>query len=103
MSMSVVFVVRSLLYCFHIRALVNEVHNFFRVDMMSPIVEKDPLLLLESSFPFPYRVTVLTLSQSMARVTSSLVPTSLEEANAFIVDEASDFALHLGWYPRFAY
>jgi hypothetical protein len=35
--------VRSLLYCFYICALVNEVSNFFRVDMMSPIVEEDPL------------------------------------------------------------
>jgi hypothetical protein len=30
-----------LLYCFHICALVNEVSNFFRVDMMAPIEEED--------------------------------------------------------------
>jgi hypothetical protein len=41
--MSTVFAVRSLLYYFHICALVNEVANFFRVDMMPPIVEKDLL------------------------------------------------------------
>jgi hypothetical protein len=34
---------RSLLYCFHVYALVNEVLNFFRVDMMPPILEEDSL------------------------------------------------------------
>jgi hypothetical protein len=41
--MSVVFTSWSLLYCFHICALVNEVPNFFRVDMMLPITKEDPL------------------------------------------------------------
>jgi hypothetical protein len=41
--MSAVFAVRSLLYCFHICTLVNEVANFFRVGMMPPI-----------PFPFPH-------------------------------------------------
>jgi hypothetical protein len=31
---------QSLLYCFRICALVNEVLNFLRVDMMSPIAEE---------------------------------------------------------------
>jgi hypothetical protein len=33
----------SLLYCFHIYTLVNEVLNFLRVDIMLPIVEEDSL------------------------------------------------------------
>jgi hypothetical protein len=33
----------NLLYCFHIYALVNEVFNFLRVDMMPPIEEEDSL------------------------------------------------------------
>jgi hypothetical protein len=37
--MSAVFASQNLLYCFHICALVNEVTNFFRVDMIPPIVE----------------------------------------------------------------
>jgi hypothetical protein len=41
--MSTVFAMQSLLYCFHICTLVNEVPNFFRVDMMSPIAEEDTL------------------------------------------------------------
>jgi hypothetical protein len=32
-----------LLYYFHIRALLNEVFNFFRVDIMTPIMEEDSL------------------------------------------------------------
>jgi hypothetical protein len=96
--MSAVFVSRSLLYCFHIYALINEVPNFFRVDMMPPIAEEDPLWLLESSFPFPFRVAILALSWPMGWVTSSSVPASFEETNASIVDGASDLALHLGWY-----
>jgi hypothetical protein len=39
----VVFASRSSLYYFHICALVNEVPNFFRADMMPPITEEDPL------------------------------------------------------------
>jgi hypothetical protein len=34
---------QSLLYCFHICVLLNEVLNFLRVDMMSPIAEEDSL------------------------------------------------------------
>jgi hypothetical protein len=97
-KMSAVFTVRSLLYCFHICALVNEVLNFFRLDMMPPIAEEDPLWLLESSFPFLFCAAVLALSRPMGRVTSSSVPASLEETNTSIVDGASDLALHLGWY-----
>jgi hypothetical protein len=41
--MSTVFTEWSLLYCFHIYVLVNEVPNFFRVDMVPPIGEEDPL------------------------------------------------------------
>jgi thiosulfate reductase cytochrome b subunit len=41
--MSTVFVSWSLLYCFYIYVLVNEVANFFRVDMIPPIEEEDPL------------------------------------------------------------
>jgi hypothetical protein len=41
--MSAVFIVWSLLYYFHIYALVNELPNFFRVDMITPIAEEDPL------------------------------------------------------------
>jgi hypothetical protein len=41
--MSMVFVSRSLLYCFYIYTLVNEVSNFFRVDMISTITEEDSL------------------------------------------------------------
>jgi hypothetical protein len=96
-SMSAVFASRRLLYYFHICVLVNEVANFFRVDMMTPITEEDPLWLLKSSFPFPFWMIVLALSQPMGRVTSSIAA-SLEEINTSIVDGASDLALHLGWY-----
>jgi hypothetical protein len=41
--MSTVFTSQSLLYCFHICTLVNKVSNFFRVDMLPPIVKEDPL------------------------------------------------------------
>jgi hypothetical protein len=34
---------RRLLYCFNIRVLVNEVLNLLRVDMISPIMDKDSL------------------------------------------------------------
>jgi hypothetical protein len=34
---------RSLLYCFHICALINEVFNFLRVDIMPPTAEEDSL------------------------------------------------------------
>jgi hypothetical protein len=33
----------SLFYCFHSYALVNEVLNFFRVNIMSPTTEEDSL------------------------------------------------------------
>jgi hypothetical protein len=49
--MSTVFTAQSLLYRFHIYALVNEVSNLFRVDMMSPNAEEGLLLLFESFFP----------------------------------------------------
>jgi hypothetical protein len=42
-SMSMMFASQSLLYCCHICAILNEVPNFFRVDMMPPITEEDPL------------------------------------------------------------
>jgi hypothetical protein len=41
--MSAVFTAWSLLYYFYIRVLVNEVHNFFRVDMIAPIAKEDPV------------------------------------------------------------
>jgi hypothetical protein len=41
--MSAVFTSQSLLYYFHIYALVNEMTNFFRVDIMPPNTEEDPL------------------------------------------------------------
>jgi hypothetical protein len=47
--MSMVFTSRSLLYCFHIGVLVNEVSNFFRVNMIPPITEKDSRLQLRAS------------------------------------------------------
>jgi hypothetical protein len=47
--MSTVFTSRSLLYCFHIGALVNEVSNFFRVDMIPPIADEDSRLQLRTS------------------------------------------------------
>jgi hypothetical protein len=34
---------QSLLYCFYICVIVNDVLNFLRVDMMPPIAEEDPL------------------------------------------------------------
>jgi predicted hydrolase (HD superfamily) len=34
----------------------------------------------------------------MRQVTSSSISASLKETNTSIVDEASDLALHLGWY-----
>jgi hypothetical protein len=53
---------RSLLYYFHICALVNEKINFLRVDMVPPIVEEESLQLFEPSFPFPFRAVSLALS-----------------------------------------
>jgi hypothetical protein len=53
-SMPAVFASRSLLYWFHICGLVNEVPNFFKVDMIPPIAEKESLWLLEPSYPFPF-------------------------------------------------
>jgi hypothetical protein len=38
--MFAVFASRSLLYRLHIYALVNDVPNFFRVDIMPPITEE---------------------------------------------------------------
>jgi hypothetical protein len=84
--MSVVFTSWSLLYCFYIYILVNEVSNLFRVDMIAPIEEENPLSLLEPFFPSPFRATVLALSRSMGCVISSSVAPSLEETNASIVD-----------------
>jgi hypothetical protein len=97
LGMSTVFVSRSLLYCFYIYALVNEVSNFFRVDMMPPIEEEDPLWVLEPSFSFPFRATVFVLSWPMGWITSSSIAASLEETNVSIMDVASDLALYLGW------
>jgi hypothetical protein len=34
---------RSLLYCFHICVLSNEMFNFFKVDIMPPIAEEDSI------------------------------------------------------------
>jgi hypothetical protein len=96
-SMSTVERSRNLLYYFHVCALVNEVINFLRVDIMPSIMEEDSLWLFKHSFPFPFRAAALALSQLMGWVTSPSVVWSLKEINESVVDEPADFALQFGW------